>query len=130
MLMVDMAHIAGLVAAGIHPSPVPYADFVTTTTHKTLRGPRGGMILCKAQYAKDIDKSVFPGHTGRAADACYRGQSGGVPRSVAALVQRISGADSEERAETGDRTGSGGTARWCRAAPTTIWCWWTSARSE
>ena len=64
MLMVDMAHIAGLVAAGLHPSPVPHADFVTTTTHKTLRGPRGGMVLCKAQYAKDIDKSVFPGIQG------------------------------------------------------------------
>ncbi|WP_124728498.1 serine hydroxymethyltransferase [Staphylospora marina] len=63
-LMVDMAHIAGLVATGHHPSPVPYADFVTTTTHKTLRGPRGGMILCKEQYAKQIDKSVFPGIQG------------------------------------------------------------------
>jgi glycine hydroxymethyltransferase len=60
LLMVDMAHIAGLVAAGLHPSPVPYADFVTTTTHKTLRGPRGGMVLCKAEYAKDLDKSFFP----------------------------------------------------------------------
>ena len=59
-LMVDIAHIAGLVAAGLHPSPVPHADFVTTTTHKTLRGPRGGMVMCKAQYAKDIDKNVFP----------------------------------------------------------------------
>ncbi len=59
-LMVDMAHIAGLVATGLHPSPVPYADFVTTTTHKTLRGPRGGMILCKEEYAKMIDKAVFP----------------------------------------------------------------------
>ncbi len=64
LLMVDMAHIAGLVAAGIHPSPVPYADFVTTTTHKTLRGPRGGMILCKEEYAKLIDKAVFPGVQG------------------------------------------------------------------
>lgn len=63
-LMVDMAHIAGLVATGEHPSPVPVADFVTTTTHKTLRGPRGGMILCKEKYAKDIDRAVFPGIQG------------------------------------------------------------------
>lgn len=63
-LMVDMAHIAGLVAAGLHPSPVPYADVVTTTTHKTLRGPRGGMILCAEKYAKQIDKAVFPGTQG------------------------------------------------------------------
>ncbi len=63
-LMVDMAHIAGLVAAGLHPSPVPYADFVTTTTHKTLRGPRGGMILCKEKYAAMINKAVFPGNQG------------------------------------------------------------------
>ena len=64
LFMVDMAHIAGLVAAGLHPNPVPYADFVTTTTHKTLRGPRGGMILCKEEYAKKIDKSIFPGIQG------------------------------------------------------------------
>jgi glycine hydroxymethyltransferase len=64
MLFVDMAHIAGLVAAGIHPSPVPHADLVSTTTHKTLRGPRGGMILCREKYAKDIDRSLFPGVQG------------------------------------------------------------------
>lgn len=64
MLMVDMAHIAGLVAAGVHPSPVPYADFVTTTTHKTLRGPRGGMVLCRKEYAAVLDKTVFPGMQG------------------------------------------------------------------
>lgn len=64
MLMVDMAHIAGLVAGGMHENPVPYSDFVTTTTHKTLRGPRGGMILCKEQYAKAIDKALFPGMQG------------------------------------------------------------------
>ena len=63
-LMVDMAHIAGLVAAGVHPSPIPYADVVTTTTHKTLRGPRGGIIMCREKYAKAIDKAVFPGMQG------------------------------------------------------------------
>ncbi len=63
-MMVDMAHIAGLVAGGVHPSPVPHADFVTTTTHKTLRGPRGGMVLCRETYAKDLDRTVFPGVQG------------------------------------------------------------------
>ena len=77
--MVDMAHIAGLIAAGAHPSPVPYADFVTSTTHKTLRGPRGGLILCKEKYAKQIDKTIFPGiqggpliHTIAAKAVCFK----------------------------------------------------------
>ncbi len=77
--MVDMAHIAGLVAAGVHPSPVPYADFVTSTTHKTLRGPRGGLILCKEKYAKNLDKTIFPGiqggpliHTIAAKAVCFK----------------------------------------------------------
>ena len=77
--MVDMAHIAGLVAAGEHPSPVPYADFVTSTTHKTLRGPRGGLILCKEEYAKQVDKTIFPGiqggpliHTIAAKAVCFK----------------------------------------------------------
>ena len=64
LLFVDMAHIAGLVAAGVHPSPVPHADFVSTTTHKTLRGPRGGLILCREKYAKDLDRITFPGIQG------------------------------------------------------------------
>jgi glycine hydroxymethyltransferase len=64
LFFVDMAHIAGLVAAGVHPSPVPYADFVSTTTHKTLRGPRGGLVLCKAAFAKELDKLTFPGTQG------------------------------------------------------------------
>jgi len=64
LLFVDMAHIAGLIAAGVHPSPIPYADFVSTTTHKTLRGPRGGLILCREKYAKDLDRTVFPGDQG------------------------------------------------------------------
>ncbi len=63
-VVTDMAHIAGLVAAGVHPSPIPYSDFVTTTTHKTLRGPRGGMVLCRAEFAKDLDKALFPGTQG------------------------------------------------------------------
>jgi glycine hydroxymethyltransferase len=63
-VVVDMAHIAGLVAAKVHPTPVPHADFVTTTTHKTLRGPRGGMVLCRTQYAKDLDRALFPGVQG------------------------------------------------------------------
>jgi glycine hydroxymethyltransferase len=63
-MMTDMAHIAGLVAAGVHPSPVPHSDFVTTTTHKTLRGPRAGLVLCRAAYAKDLDRAVFPGVQG------------------------------------------------------------------
>jgi len=64
LFFVDMAHIAGLIAAGVHPSPVPYADFVSTTTHKTLRGPRGGLVLCREKYAKDLDRSTFPGIQG------------------------------------------------------------------
>src|SRR6186713_1482985 len=64
LMMTDMAHIAGLVAAGVHPSPVPHSHFVTTTTHKTLRGPRGGMVLCRAEYAKTVDSKVFPGMQG------------------------------------------------------------------
>lgn len=78
VLMVDMAHIAGLVAAGLHPSPIPYADVVTTTTHKTLRGPRGGMILCSEETNKkyNFNKAIFPGTQGIPADACDRSQSG------------------------------------------------------
>ena len=64
LLMADIAHIAGLVAAGVHPSPLPHCDFVTTTTHKTLRGPRAGIIMCREQFAKDIDRTVFPGIQG------------------------------------------------------------------
>ena len=79
LLMVDMAHIAGLVAAGVHPSPVPYCDIVTTTTHKTLRGPRGGLILGKAEYIKKINSAIFPGiqggplmHTIAAKAVCFK----------------------------------------------------------
>jgi glycine hydroxymethyltransferase len=87
LLMVDMAHIAGLIAAGLHPSPFPHADFVTTTTHKTLRGPRGGAVFCKAQYAKELDKIVFPG---------IQGGPLMLPGSAAAAVPRVSEASRPE----------------------------------
>ncbi|WZL78361.1 serine hydroxymethyltransferase [Eubacteriales bacterium mix99] len=104
LLMVDMAHIAGLVAAGLHPSPVPYADFVTTTTHKTLRGPRGGMILCRKEYAKAIDKAIFPGTQGgplmhviaakavcfkEAMEPSFREYQGQIIRNAVALAQAL-----------------------------------------
>ena len=96
-LVVDMAHIAGLVAAGVHPSPVPHADFVTSTTHKTLRGPRAGLILCRARYAKDLDRTVFPGRAGRAADAHHRGQGGLLQGSRRAGVRDVPAAGGRER---------------------------------
>ena len=86
IFMVDMAHIAGLVAAGLHQNPVKYADIVTSTTHKTLRGPRGGLILCKEEYAKKIDKAIFPGTQGRTTYACYCWKSCVLWRSIKTRV--------------------------------------------
>jgi glycine hydroxymethyltransferase len=99
-LVVDMAHIAGLVAAGVHPSPVPHADFVTSTTHKTLRGPRAGLVLCRAGYAKDLDRTVFPGvqggplmHIIAAKAVCFKEAAApefaGYQRQVVANAQRL-----------------------------------------
>ena len=98
-LMVDMAHIAGLVATGVHPSPVPYAHVVTTTTHKTLRGPRGGMILSSEDMAKKINSQIFPGCQG--AHACHRGQGRGLRRGPASFLQNLYAADREERRRAG-----------------------------
>jgi len=111
-----MAHIAGLVAAGVHPSPVPHSDFVTTTTHKTLRGPRGGMVLCRAQYAKDLDRTVFPGiqggplmHVIAAKAVCFREALepgfADYQRQIVANAQRLAAA----LASSGFRLVSGGT---------------------
>ncbi|MFA5911593.1 MAG: serine hydroxymethyltransferase [Vicinamibacterales bacterium] len=115
-LMVDMAHIAGLVAGGQHPSPVPHADFVTTTTHKTLRGPRGGMVMCREQYAKDLDRAVFPGvqggplmHVIAAKAVCFR--EAATPEFAAYQKQLVTNAKRLAAAMTasGFRIVSGGT---------------------
>lgn len=102
-LLVDMAHFAGLVAGGVHPSPIPFADYTTTTTHKTLRGPRGGMILCSEENAKAINSKIFPWYPGWAARACDRRKSGRVPRSFEAGVQDLREADRRQRQGAGRR---------------------------
>jgi glycine hydroxymethyltransferase len=115
-VVTDMAHIAGLVAAGVHPSPVPHSDFVTTTTHKTLRGPRGGMVLCRAQYQKDVDRTVFPGiqggplmHIIAAKAVCFKEAMepafADYQRQIVANAKRLAGALSS----AGFRLVSGGT---------------------
>ncbi len=115
-LMVDMAHIAGLVAAGLHPNPVPYAHFVTTTTHKTLRGPRGGAILCKEEFAKQIDKSIFPGiqggplmHVIAAKAVSFKEALGDDFKDYQKQVLKNAKALSESLVENGFRLVSGGT---------------------
>jgi glycine hydroxymethyltransferase len=115
-VVTDMAHIAGLVAAKVHPSPVPHSDFVTTTTHKTLRGPRGGMVLCRSQYAKELDRALFPGvqggplmHIIAAKAVCFKEamEPGFVEyqQQIVANAQRLA----RGLAETGFRLVSGGT---------------------
>ncbi|MDF2949768.1 MAG: serine hydroxymethyltransferase [Sedimentibacter sp.] len=114
--MVDMAHIAGLVAAGLHPNPVEYADFVTTTTHKTLRGPRGGMILCKNEFAQKIDKAIFPGiqggplmHVIAAKAACFKEVMEDSFKDYQQQILNNANALSKELTERGFRIVSGGT---------------------
>jgi glycine hydroxymethyltransferase len=116
LLMVDMAHIAGLVAAGLHPSPVPYADFVTSTTHKTLRGPRGGFVLCRKAHAKAIDSAVFPGiqggplmHVIAAKAVAFREASAPPFRAYQAQVQANARALAAGLARRGRRLVAGGT---------------------
>ncbi|HAQ41413.1 MAG TPA: serine hydroxymethyltransferase [Clostridiales bacterium] len=114
--MVDMAHIAGLVAAGLHPNPVEYADFVTTTTHKTLRGPRGGLILCKKEFAQKLDKAIFPGiqggplmHVIAAKAACFKEAMEDSFKSYQQQILDNAKALSQELANKGFRIVSGGT---------------------
>lgn len=116
LLMVDMAHIAGLVATGLHPNPVPYAHFVTTTTHKTLRGPRGGAILCKKEFAKDIDKAIFPGTQGgplmhiiAAKAVCFKEAMSQEFKEYQAQIIKNAKKLAEELSSRGFRLVSGGT---------------------
>jgi glycine hydroxymethyltransferase len=116
MLMVDMAHVAGLVAAGAHDSPVPFAEFVTTTTHKTLRGPRGGLILCREQFAREVDRQIFPGtqggplmHTIAAKAVCLHEAAQPEFREYGRQVVRNAARLAECLAEAGFRLVSGGT---------------------
>lgn len=116
LMMVDIAHIAGLVAAGVHPSPVPYADFVTSTTHKTLRGPRGGIIMCKEQYAKAIDKAIFPGtqggplmHTIAAKAVAFKEALSPAFKEYQTQVVKNAAAMAKKFTENGVRLVSGGT---------------------
>ena len=116
LMMVDMAHVAGLVAADLHPSPIPYADVVTTTTHKTLRGPRGGVILCKEEYAKKIDSAVFPGTQGgplmhiiAAKAVCFKEALSEEFRTYQQQVVKNAHAMAERLAELGFKLISGGT---------------------
>ena len=116
LFMVDMAHIAGLVAAGLHPNPVPYADIVTTTTHKTLRGPRGGLILCKKEYAKKIDSGIFPGtqggplmHVIAGKAVCFKEAMSDAFKAYQQQIVKNAAAMAEELTKQGLRLVSGGT---------------------
>ncbi len=102
-LLADIAHIAGLVAAGIHPSPMEHADFVTTTTHKTLRGPRGGLILCREKFAKEIDSQVFPGIQGGPLEHVIAAKAVCFHEALQPSFQDVSAADREKRHRAGRR---------------------------
>ena len=119
VVMVDIAHFAGLVAAGIHPSPVPHAEFVTTTTHKTLRGPRGGMILCREAYAKSLNSSVFPGNQGGPLMHVIAAKAVALQGSADAGVQDLSAADRAQRQGAGRWADEDAASASSRAAPTT-----------
>ena len=119
ILMTDMAHFAGLVAAGVHPSPVPHAQVVTTTTHKTLRGPRGGMILCTAEHAKAIDKAVFPAIQGGPLEHVIAAKAVAFKQAMSAGVQARHGADRRQRPGPGRGPGRARRLASSPAAPTT-----------
>ena len=119
LFLFDAAHIAGLIAGGAHPDPVPFADVVTFTTHKTLRGPRGGGILCREEHAKAIDKAVFPGWQGGPLEHVIAGKAIAFREAAAPVVQRVRPPDRRQRRGAGRGAGGGGLPARVRAAPTT-----------
>ena len=119
IFMVDMAHFAGLVAGGAYPSPVPHADVVTTTTHKTLRGPRGGLILCKAEHAKAIDKAVFPGSQGGPLEHVIAAKAVCFKEALDPSFKDYAQQRRRERARAGRGARRRTASRSCPAAPTT-----------
>ena len=123
LLFIDMAHIAGLVAGGQHPSPIPHAHFVTTTTHKSLRGPRGGIVLCEAEIREGDRFDGFPWNSGRPAHARDRGESGLFSRSAPAAVPRLSAPGRDERQGARRRCEQSMVSASSPAAPTIISCW-------
>ena len=120
IFLVDMAHFSGLVAAGLHPNPCEYADIVTSTTHKTLRGPRAGMILAREKVRRGDRQDRVPRHAGRSAGACDGGQGGLLPGSDAARVRGVSEAGGRERAGAGARACRRKASAWFPAAPIRI----------
>ena len=127
LLMVDMAHFAGLVAAGEHPSPVPHADVVTTTIHKTLGGARGGMILCKEEYAKKINSAVFPGQQGGPLMHVIAGKAVALKIAAVRAVPRAPAPHARGRRGAGRGAAERRASTCSPAAPTSTWCWWTCA---
>ncbi len=120
--MVDMAHFAGLVAAGEHPNPVEHADVVTTTVHKTLCGPRSGMILCREELAKDIDRSVFPGQQGGPLMHIIAAKAVALGIAAVGAVQSPPAPDDRQRASAGARAWRRAGSTCSPAAPTSTWC--------
>ena len=129
LLMFDSAHVAGLIAGGSHPNPVPYADVVSFTTHKTLRGPRGGAIVCREEYAKKIDSAVFPGQQGGPLEHAIAAKAVSFKEAALPSFATLHRSDRRERARPSATRSRRRVSATSRAAPRTTWCSWTCASS-